>query len=127
MDAPVIVHLHGALALSWVVFFFMQTALVRNKGSQLHRQLGQAGLPIAVGILFTGMGTALWATKRDLVTSSMETPAALESFLSLGFKSDQRLLSYQRPQLLPRITPTVCFAVDYRALHPVCLSAARSF
>ena len=70
-DAPVVVHLHGALALSWVVFFFMQTALVRNKHSPLHRQLGQAGLPIAVGILVAGMGTALWATERDLATSSM--------------------------------------------------------
>jgi len=37
----------------------MQTALVRNKHSPLHRRLGQAGLPIAVGILVTGMGT-LW-------------------------------------------------------------------
>ena len=84
MDAPVIVHLHGALALSWVVFFFMQTALVRNKGSQLHRQLGQAGLPIAVGILFTGMGTALWATKRDLVTSSMALTIPIGTLTSLS-------------------------------------------
>lgn len=65
-EAPAVVHLHGAAALSWVVFFFAQTALVRSKQSRLHRQLGQAGIPIAVGILVTGMATALWATKRDL-------------------------------------------------------------
>ena len=83
-DAPVIVHLHGALALSWVVFFFMQTAMVRNKRSELHRQLGQAGLPIAVGILVTGMGAALWATKRDLVTSSMALTIPIGTLTSLS-------------------------------------------
>lgn len=63
--APPVVHLHGALCLAWVLLFIGQALLVRNQRTRLHRRLGQAGLPIALGILVTGMGTALWATERD--------------------------------------------------------------
>ncbi len=66
--APAVVHLHGALSLAWVVFFISQSMLVRGRQTPLHRRVGQAGVPIALGILVTGMGTALWATERDLAT-----------------------------------------------------------
>jgi uncharacterized membrane protein len=66
--APLVVHLHGALSLAWVLLFIGQTLLVRNHQTALHRRLGQAGAPLAAAILVSGMGTALWATERDLAT-----------------------------------------------------------
>ena len=39
--APPIVHLHGALCLSWVVLVIAQSALVRNSQTRLHRQIGK--------------------------------------------------------------------------------------
>ncbi len=123
-DAPVVVHLHGALALSWVVFFFIQTALVRNKGSQLHRQLGQAGLPIAIGILVTGMGTALWATKRDLVTSSMALTIPIGTLTSLiiftafvGFGVSMRHRPDWHKRLMLLATLVVLWPAFFRFRH----------
>jgi len=63
--APPIVHLHGALALSWVVLLISQAALVRSRLTPVHRQLGLIGLPLALGILVTGVLTAFWAARRD--------------------------------------------------------------
>lgn len=64
--APAVVHLHGALSLAWVAYFIGQSLLVRGRQTPLHRYFGQAGVPLALGILVSGMGTALWATERDL-------------------------------------------------------------
>jgi hypothetical protein len=66
--APATVHLHGALCLAWVLLFILQTFLVRARRTPLHRSLGLAAIPIAVGILVSGMATAAWATERDLAT-----------------------------------------------------------
>jgi hypothetical protein len=75
--APLVVHLHGALCLTWVLFFITQSMLVRGQQTRVHRQVGQAGIPIALGILVSGMGTALWATERDLAT----VPTALTTMI----------------------------------------------
>lgn len=67
-SAPAFVHLHGSLCLSWVVLFIAQTLLVRSRQTPLHRKVGMAAIPIAIGILISGMATALWATRRDIAT-----------------------------------------------------------
>lgn len=82
-DGPVIVHLHGAVALGWVALFFVQTTLVRNNRSRVHRKLGYAGIPVAVGVLVTGVGTAIWATKRDLAASSFALTIPIGTLTSL--------------------------------------------
>lgn len=76
-SAPAVVHLHGALCLSWVLLFIAQSLLVRGRQTPLHRRVGRLGIPIALGILVSGMGTALWATERDLAT----VPSALTTMI----------------------------------------------
>ncbi len=75
--APPIVHLHGALCLTWVLLFITQCVMVRSGQTRLHRRLGLTGVPIALGILISGMGTAKWATERDLAT----VPTALTTMI----------------------------------------------
>lgn len=81
--APPIVHLHGALCLTWVLFFIGQTLLVRARRTPLHRRTGMAGIPIALGILVSGMGTALWATERDLATVPTALATTIGTLTSL--------------------------------------------
>lgn len=76
-SAPAIVHLHGTLCLSWVLLFIAQSLLVRGRQTPLHRSVGRLGIPIALGIFVSGMGTALWATERDLAT----VPSALTTMI----------------------------------------------
>lgn len=66
--APAPVHLHGTLCLTWVLLFIAQALLVRARRTPLHRQLGMLGIPVALGVLASGMATAHWATTRDLET-----------------------------------------------------------
>ncbi len=65
-SAPPIVHLHGALCLGWVLLLALQTILVRQLQTPWHRKLGYLGVPIALGVFVSGLGTATWATRRDL-------------------------------------------------------------
>lgn len=75
--APWFVHLHGAAALGWILLLITQAFLVRDHRTPLHRRLGQAALPLAIGIWASGITTAYWAAERDLpkqgtaATSSM--------------------------------------------------------
>jgi len=82
--APPIVHLHGALCLSWVVLVIAQAVLVRNNQTRLHRQIGRIAIPIALGILISGMGTALWATKRDLPNNQLALTTMIGTLTSLS-------------------------------------------
>jgi uncharacterized membrane protein YozB (DUF420 family) len=65
LSAPPVVHVHGALSLSWVALFIIQTSLVRRSQTRLHRKLGWIGVPLACGLLITGCAVALVAARRD--------------------------------------------------------------
>ena len=65
-NAPWIVHLHGASALSWVLLLIFQARLVRKRRTPLHRHVGRAAIPLALLIWASGIATATWAATRDL-------------------------------------------------------------
>ena len=76
-SAPWFVHLHGASALAWVLAFIGQGTLVRGGRTYLHRQLGQAALPLALIIWASGIATAVWAAKRDISELGTAASSAL--------------------------------------------------
>lgn len=83
-NAPAVVHLHGAFCLSWLALFIVQCTLVRGSRTPIHRKLGLLGIPIAIGILISGMGTALWATSRDLPTFDLAPTTTIGTLTSLS-------------------------------------------
>ena len=55
---PFILTIHAIVFPGWVLFFILQTALVRSRNVRLHRTIGWLGLVLAVGILVIGYLTA---------------------------------------------------------------------
>lgn len=56
--ANALVHTHGIVMSLWVVFFVVQTYLIRSKNIKLHITLGMAGIGLAVVVVVTGLMTA---------------------------------------------------------------------
>jgi hypothetical protein len=86
--APAIVHIHGLFALSWIALFVTQSLLVRRGATKLHMRLGIAGLPIASGILVSGILVGRWTVVRDLPTggeAAMSGMVGVFTSLSLFF------------------------------------------
>ena len=63
--APAVVHIHGAFAMAWVLLFVVQPLLVRWRKLRVHRQLGRAGLPLAVGVTLTMIPAGVFQATRD--------------------------------------------------------------
>ena len=55
---PFILTIHAIVFPGWVLFFILQTALVRSRNVRLHRTLGWFGLAFAAGVLVIGYLTA---------------------------------------------------------------------
>ena len=80
-EAPLVVHLHGALAVTWVLLFLAQPLLVWRRRVRWHRQLGVIGLPVAIGILITLIPVGLHQATRDAQAGG--GPVAISSFLGV--------------------------------------------
>jgi uncharacterized membrane protein YozB (DUF420 family) len=80
LDVPPVVHLHGALNLSWVILVISQVLLVRERQTPLHRRIGLIGLPLAIAMLITGCVVALWSAKRDF---PLRGPVAASSIIGV--------------------------------------------
>ncbi len=64
--APLIIHVHGALAFCWICLFIVQSWLVHNTNVRLHRRLGYLGLVIAIGITLTLVPVGLHQVEKEL-------------------------------------------------------------
>ena len=56
--ANTLVHVHGLVMSTWVLYFVAQVALIRTKNVKLHMTMGFAGIALAVLVIVTGMATA---------------------------------------------------------------------
>jgi hypothetical protein len=65
-DAPPLrglVHLHGAVATSWMLLFLAQASLVSVGRTDIHRRLGMAGVAIATLFVVVSYATAITAAR----------------------------------------------------------------
>src|SRR3954465_1259960 len=60
---PPIIHVHAAIFTSWLAFYVMQTTLVLNGRTALHRRLGIAGVVLAALMLVVGTATSITVTR----------------------------------------------------------------
>lgn len=56
--ANALVHAHGLVMSSWVLYFVAQVALIRTKNIKLHMTLGFFGIALAALVIVVGMMTA---------------------------------------------------------------------
>lgn len=63
---PAILYVHAFLFAGWLLFFIVQSALVRMRNVQVHRKLGWFGLAMGVAMLIVGVATTIVMTKLDI-------------------------------------------------------------
>jgi hypothetical protein len=56
--ANALVHAHGLVMSTWVIYFIAQVALIRTKNVRLHMSMGMAGIALAALVIVVGMATA---------------------------------------------------------------------
>ena len=59
-----LVHLHGALFTSWIVFFLVQTSLVASGRVAVHRRTGIVGVVLAAAMVAAGVSVAVMSAAR---------------------------------------------------------------
>jgi uncharacterized membrane protein YozB (DUF420 family) len=74
-----LVHIHGALATSWILLFLTQASLVAAGRTDLHRRLGLAGAVLAPLLLVVGYFTAIEAARRGVTPPGGPPPLAFLS------------------------------------------------
>jgi hypothetical protein len=79
---PLLLWMHGAAFATWVVFFILQSALVRVRKVSVHRFLGWFGAALATAMVVLGVTVAVVMTRFDL---SVLHQKGIESFLSIPF------------------------------------------
>ena len=76
---PWILYLQGAVCSGWVVFFILQSSLVRMHKVRVHRTLGWVGVAWGVAILVLGVSTVISMTRFKMV--SLHLPDAWQFFI----------------------------------------------
>lgn len=65
---PWLLWVHGSVFSGWVLFFILQSALVRTHHVKLHRTLGWFGAGLAAAIPVLGLSTAIVMDRFDVAT-----------------------------------------------------------
>ncbi len=80
---PLLLWVHGTAFATWLVFFILQSALVRVRKVSVHRFLGWFGAGLATVMVGLGVATAIVMTRFDM---SVLHQAGVDSFLSVPFE-----------------------------------------
>ena len=70
-----LLHFHGLVFTTWVLFFLAQTALVASGRTYLHRRMGVAGAMLAVLVLIVGTTVAIMRVKSGKASPIPGVPA----------------------------------------------------
>jgi hypothetical protein len=80
---PLLLWMHGIAFAMWLVFFILQSALVRVRKVRVHRVLGWFGAGLAPVMVVLGVTTAIVMTRFDVAVLHQK---GVESFLSIPFQ-----------------------------------------
>jgi hypothetical protein len=103
---PLIVHIHGAVFLAWLVLLTTQLALVRFGRPDLHKTLGILGAMLAGGMIVLGSITAVVADYLHFGTKDSDPPfLAIQwgDILIFGPLAAAALLLRERPPAHKRL------------------------
>jgi hypothetical protein len=79
---PLLLWMHGAAFSTWILFFIVQSALVRVHKVSVHRTLGWFGAALAATMVVLGCTIAVVMTRFDIVVLHQKNVA---QFLSIPF------------------------------------------
>jgi hypothetical protein len=79
---PLLLWMHGAAFSTWMVFYILQSALVRVHKVSVHRLIGWFGAALAATMVVLGFTVALVMTRFDTVVLHQQ---GVESFLGIPF------------------------------------------
>ncbi|HEX4322887.1 MAG TPA: hypothetical protein VHZ52_18380 [Acidobacteriaceae bacterium] len=77
---PWILYLHAPVFCGWVLFFILQTVLVRTRNVRIHRTLGWFGSVLGTGLLVLGYATS---TSMDRFAYRLTHDSSYAAFLSV--------------------------------------------
>jgi len=80
---PWLLWVHGAVFSSWVLFFILQSALVRMHNVKLHRTMGWFGAGLGAVIPVLGISTALVMDRFEVAT--LHAPKDANTFFAIQF------------------------------------------
>jgi hypothetical protein len=81
-ELSLLLHVHGLVFTTWVLFFLLQTTLVATGRTYLHRKMGVAGAVLAALVLVLGTVTAIIRAKAGAAPVPGVPPLA---FLAIPF------------------------------------------
>lgn len=70
---PVVLYVHAALFTGWVLFFILQSVLVRTRNVKVHRRVGWFGLALGVAVPMVGMATAIVMSRFRIKQGSSDS------------------------------------------------------
>ena len=65
---PSIVWVHGAVFYGWVLFFILQSGLVKIRKTRWHRTIGWCGLALGIAVLGLGVSTTIVMHRFEFLT-----------------------------------------------------------
>lgn len=80
---PLLLWMHGTAFATWMVFFILQSALVRTRKVSVHRLLGWFGATLATVMVVLGFTVSIVMTRFDM---SVLHQTDVASFLSIPFE-----------------------------------------
>ncbi len=66
-NAPLHIHIHGVLYLSWLILYVVQSMLAGRGSLPLHRKLGWLGMVLMAGMIWVGSYAGIQSIARDHV------------------------------------------------------------
>jgi hypothetical protein len=123
--APVILHVHGAIFMGWMLFFIAQTAVAARGNLSLHRSLGSFGIGYGIVLWLVGLVVSFVAPvinvnsgEWSVVDAAIFLPIPFGDMLLFGAFFLAAVLNRHRPEIHKRCmvvaTIAVCFAAAFR-------------
>jgi hypothetical protein len=76
LDVPALTHVHALFFYGWLVLFWHQTTLAASGRIGRHREVGVAGVALATGMCFVGLGMTIASLKRALALGAGDSGRA---------------------------------------------------
>jgi hypothetical protein len=67
LPRPLLLYVHAAMFSGWLVFFILQTALVRTGNVLLHRRIGLFGAVMGSAMVLLGVATAITMARFNMI------------------------------------------------------------